>query len=568
MTPESVRAIARSSVVLIPMATFVIHASAFNTWIVDDAGISFAYAKHLAAGAGLVHQPGADPVEGFSNPAWVLLLSAFFALKIFHPIWIPKLLATVLVGLAFELQRRSFVRYGDTLAAAATFAAVLASLQTGFVAWCVSGLENSLYVCGLSWLAYQCGTLILGSRRSSTALLAGVAAFLVAWTRPEGIIYSVAFPVIALSLASRSGDVRKLLRATIVYGTTVVVPSGAYVAFRYLYFHDWLPNTYYAKGGPRSEWLFDVLLFQPWSMGKVTPIVTTMTGDLLVLWLPVATLAGLIVCVLRNQSSVLVPAVFTCISAIGYVLLPGDWMPAHRFGTPLYFFGYVLCSVVAFSLLADPSSRLKLAARWSLVAIALVATGIPSIGRTRDFASNLPIPISEVRETAHRFERFASILEVPDASLLYADIGAFAFESEVTIVDLGMLCDRTIAKSIGEGVLDHDPQAFYDYVFIERRPLFIATRAYHSWLAHLARDPRFARDYVPIREYPDEWILKRYREARMSGDYVRRNAVTDTTLAVLRSEATGVQYAGCDECGVQEDESDSESPDTPEWPAK
>jgi len=44
-------------------------------WNVDDAAISFAYARNLADGEGLVAQPGGERVEGYSNPLWVLLLS-------------------------------------------------------------------------------------------------------------------------------------------------------------------------------------------------------------------------------------------------------------------------------------------------------------------------------------------------------------------------------------------------------------------------------------------------------------------------------------------------------------
>jgi hypothetical protein len=77
---------------------YVAHASLFHSWIVDDAGISFAYARSLATGHGLVAQPGAAPVEGFSNPLWTLLLASCFGLGLFDPLWTPKLL-----GLGFVL---------------------------------------------------------------------------------------------------------------------------------------------------------------------------------------------------------------------------------------------------------------------------------------------------------------------------------------------------------------------------------------------------------------------------------------------------------------------------------
>ena len=47
-------------------------------WEVEDAAITFAYARSFAEGDGLVPQPGAERVEGYSNPTWLLLFAAKF----------------------------------------------------------------------------------------------------------------------------------------------------------------------------------------------------------------------------------------------------------------------------------------------------------------------------------------------------------------------------------------------------------------------------------------------------------------------------------------------------------
>ena len=49
---------------------------AFQSVISDDAFIAFRYAKHLAGGMGLTWNPGDPPLEGFTSPLHVLLLSA------------------------------------------------------------------------------------------------------------------------------------------------------------------------------------------------------------------------------------------------------------------------------------------------------------------------------------------------------------------------------------------------------------------------------------------------------------------------------------------------------------
>ena len=47
-------------------------------FFIEDAGISFAYARNAAMGEGFVGYPGGERVEGFSNPLWTFILSALY----------------------------------------------------------------------------------------------------------------------------------------------------------------------------------------------------------------------------------------------------------------------------------------------------------------------------------------------------------------------------------------------------------------------------------------------------------------------------------------------------------
>jgi len=55
-------------------------------------------------------------------------------------------------------------------------------------------------------------------------------------------------------------------------------------------------------------------------------------------------------------------------------------------------------------------------------------------------------------ETANRFERLAAMANIDRPSLLIADVGGALFNNSMRIYDLGMLTDRTIARSLGEAV--------------------------------------------------------------------------------------------------------------------
>ncbi len=61
-----------------PIGIYILLSLTIKTWIIDDAGISFAYSRSFANGNGLVAQPGAERVEGYSNFLWVLILTPFF----------------------------------------------------------------------------------------------------------------------------------------------------------------------------------------------------------------------------------------------------------------------------------------------------------------------------------------------------------------------------------------------------------------------------------------------------------------------------------------------------------
>ena len=58
----------------VPTVLVALQMQLYGRWIVDDAATTFAYARSLAAGEGAVLQPGANPVEGYSNPAWLAVL--------------------------------------------------------------------------------------------------------------------------------------------------------------------------------------------------------------------------------------------------------------------------------------------------------------------------------------------------------------------------------------------------------------------------------------------------------------------------------------------------------------
>jgi hypothetical protein len=133
-------------------------------------------------------------------------------------------------------------------------------------------------------------------------------------------------------------------------------------------------------------------------------------------------------------------------------------------------------------------------------------------------------------------------LGITRPSLLTADVGGALLLDDVFIVDLGMLTDRVIADSLGEARPHADLRRFHEYILVDRKPIFLELRAYHSWIAHFDDDPRFRRDYVPIREYLDGWIRQRYGIDSWSGDYVRRDAIQENNVVLRQMQAEAASF--------------------------
>lgn len=509
---------------IVPAGLFLLHSLLFRTWLIDDAGISFAYARNLASGYGLVSQPGRMPVEGYSNFLWTVFLAPFFALGLFSPPLTPKVLSAFLVLLSFlALYRllRPLDRRGREMAAVVlTFLAI----NTPFVVWTTSGLENPLYVLLLCLLLFCSlrGT-VLGETTWQAGLLCGLLAGGLALTRPDGVIFLPAFPTLLLARAlRREAPPSRLWPALGTYLGSFTAIYGGFLAFRWSYYHDWVPNTYYAKGGPTPQDLLNLVLLRPEALSKILDglyAVAGPFGGLVLLALVAMTVALLTLRRFRREHLAL--AIFLLLALADYVLMPTDWHGEFRYATLLVVLFYLYAVAIALALLRclkrppqikERLAYLLLAACWGL---SLLQFG----GRSLRFAQNPSVPFAEVARLAHRFDRYADVLGLENASVLLPDVGGTLYYSRLQVYDLGGLTDRTVALTL---LRRQDLAAFHDYVFDILRPTFIHTHGLWAYLARLDDDPRFRRDYMAIREELDPWIRKKFGLEMFSGDYVRR----------------------------------------------
>lgn len=218
---------------VIALLGFTLFWALFAHFHIDDAGISYAYARNLAAGAGPRAFPGAPPVEGYSNPLWTLLLTAG------ELVGLPAALASkalvLLGGLAtLVLVRRAALASGGGELEAA-FTVLVVGANASFVIWSTAGLENAL----LAALLIGAAVVSLESRPSAAL---GLIAGLMVISRPEGAALAIA-AIVGDCLAASGARWRRA-----VVATCIALALGAlYQLWRVHAFHAWLPNTYYSK---------------------------------------------------------------------------------------------------------------------------------------------------------------------------------------------------------------------------------------------------------------------------------------------------------------------------------
>lgn len=483
--------------ITIPTLLTAVHAALYGHWVVDDAAITWSYARSIADGAGPVLQPGAAPVEGWSNPSWlaVFIVVAAVGLPLVATAKTVALLCCAGIFVGMLLATRSVgLRRPDLVAC---IAGCVTALVPSFVIWCFSGLENPLYALAVMWLA----VLVVRGPLSSVQLgiVGGGLAALAALTRPDGLVYLAVFPI-AVVLLHRSW------RPALVAALSVLIaalPVGLYILWRYTEFGLLVPNTAVAKG---QGGVSDVV--QP----TAEPLVDfAVHGGLFV---GAAIVLAVAACWTRPmfRGRLIALGVPLVLALAVYGLLAADWMGMYRFATPVWPLTALL-GVIATSVLRP--NLVKMAS-----GLVLVLTLISWVPATRDFRTEPTVPMCLIAQTTGReFNGYAKILGLHSGSVATAEVGGSALVGSMRIVDLAGLTDPVIAP-IAQSSAHPNMGALRDYVFGSARPTFLSTQSH--WSAVLD-DPRLS-EYELIAHEPKRSQIWVRRDALLPGDLERLRA--------------------------------------------
>jgi len=447
----------------------------------DDAYISFRYAFNALLGHGLVWNVG-EYVEGFSNPLFTLLLIPF-APQAETAAWLLTFISHLAgAGFVFLLAGHWRLPRWPLGLLAGTAPAAILSVQ--------SLLETSLFAALFS------GVIWSRTRRRSRALAAMMT--MLALVRPEGALVLGLFILYDLLEPER----RAFLRATL-WPLAPIAAIAAWEIFRIGYYHDFLPNTFYAKSGSP---LGNLKLGLPYVLGFFLFSPALAAG----LWpakrnRPLAVLAGIWI---------------LYVIAIG-----GDWLYYHRF----------LVHLLPVLLL---SGALLLRRRRVLLGVYLV---LILIGFTALETKWLISPVRTLALEANAFsDHFSAMTEAEDGeTVAMGRIGYFGYRNmNLRVLDMFGLTDRHIARTPAHeevGLKAHDHYDA-DYVLSRRPDFFITSKVFRTSspdrlvidnLNHLhfeERDllnhPAFRREYRPVAKQlgRETWIWYWQRADRSPAD--------------------------------------------------
>jgi hypothetical protein len=228
--------------VFIGRTVFTYHGHLVGT-LFDDALISLRYAHNLIDGHGLVWNVGEQPpVEGYSNLAWTLVMSAALLVSstTIAPIVVSALGAASL--LACGLTARRILRQIGAPPSMQIAGSAIVLTYYPLVFWTLRGMEVGL----LAWLlllaverALRPSTQGTTSASRDLTLLSALAGVAFLTRNDSAIVFAI-----VLAFAWYERGLRRSASAAIVpFALCIIVQF----AFRYAYYHELVPNTYVLK---------------------------------------------------------------------------------------------------------------------------------------------------------------------------------------------------------------------------------------------------------------------------------------------------------------------------------
>jgi hypothetical protein len=533
---------------VLPLLIAVQEMIELRAYTIDDAYISFRYARNLVDGHGLVYNLG-EPVEGYTNFLWTLLIAAGLKLGAAPESFVNGLGITFGVGtFVFTYWVAERLAPSGPVPCLATWLLASTAIFNGHA---VFGLETAMFACLLmAGAARFMAESANEKRRPWSGALFGMAAL----TRPEAPLFfgllllhlsgpafvpsarvarigrrvfggtgsqwrpamtGLSMCVVALGttlaqrdlihddeasgalaiavlVAGAGGLLASIPRALISRRTLgrveyFAIPVAAHAAWRFSYYGHFIPNTLAAKTGDASVQYAGGMHYVDYYMGLEGPVV----------WL---FFAGAGVALARRERTLLAFTATIASYTTYVILVGGDWMLLSRFFAPLQPFIFVVIGVGMRTLLHSNA-----VARWSLVMMLpfIVNQRVSMLETKRKTVTNETRVWNDFAGGVARWfgERDAKHGERAHGTIGLGDIGRVGWVSNYPVLDVLGLVTPTVASFDGGHRLKTGPE-FLDFFFTSAPRYYVTgsgsarcERPSAPALRAIQGDPRFVAQY-------------------------------------------------------------------------
>lgn len=489
----------------------------YPRWVVDDAYIVFRYAENLAEHGELNWNVGENRTEGYTGIVLPYLMT--LAIKA----GISPVLATHILGIFFYfcggvillLILRGF-NPGSAVALALYFTAPAMFTH----AW--SGIETTMFITAMLLCVYA-----FKAKRERLFLFS---LLLLSFTRPEGVVLSVILLILYQPLS---------YRLVLMY----VIPCLIYFIWRWAYYDQFLPNTFYAKRPDGSavakniegmKVLLNIIRLKTMHFAKQSPPGILQRNykdfrEFVDIYLIRPALVALVLIswdeVKKHKYLIAGILAFACITTITYLPLNLTMNYGHRFYIPLFIF-----SILAIGGMVKNS---KMPLRIILVIIFLVLPqinkNIKELNNEKEYTKSYQALMDNVHSVIGNYIR--ENIPSDEWLLVHSDAGAIPYYSKLKTVDFGRLNDEYLARN-RPNITD---AAEYFYAHNAGVVVFTSYRndmVDHGPEAHhITQDERF-EDYSLIKKYSCK-ERRRYSEFV----YIRKDLIASLGINVSENES-------------------------------
>jgi hypothetical protein len=430
------------SVGFISRTSFVVEGHRYFC-LFDDAMISMRYAANWADGHGFVWNPG-ERVEGYTTFGWTFVmglchlfrLSPSYTCLLVQVLGVP-ILWGCLVGTAL------LARFCKLSPLSACCAIVLAGTSYTLIFFTLFGMETGLLTLLVTVALADTVKYISEERGGIRPVL---------WFAPAALVRPDALPVMLFVFLFFWFSVKKGRLRLLIGLIVVVLVVLTHFLWRYHFYGQWLPNTYYLK---LTDWPLQY---------RIAAGIKQTSWTVAAFGLP-ALLAAIVAIQDTKRWHLLILGSFT-ISVIYQVYVGGDAWPLNRFVLPYSLGLFVLAAEginqLAILLINRKTDVLKTAFRLTLTILCIVAVN----GIHWDHCLLLARP-QTTGDNRMNIRCFLAVEKVadPNASVAVRLAGTYPYFSKRLCFDLLGKCDPYIAHLPAHSEISRAGHNKFDYTY-------------------------------------------------------------------------------------------------------